>query len=65
MFMIHPLTKPYFPKASVSLLIIVKQEVKILHSEKKKKAIPLSQLGPLIPLTEYYKRIQPNFKLRK
>jgi hypothetical protein len=38
--MIYPLTKPYMPKPGVSFFIIVKQEVKILHSEKK--AIPLS-----------------------
>jgi hypothetical protein len=35
--MIHPPTKPHSPKPSVSLFIIVKQEFKILHSEKIKK----------------------------
>jgi len=34
--MIHPLKNPYMPKPSVSLVIIVKQEFKILHSEKEK-----------------------------
>jgi hypothetical protein len=33
--MIHPLKNPYMPKPSVSLVIIVKQEVKILPSEKE------------------------------